>query len=226
MSEVVEEEKKIKREVGALIDENRIINFSDAVFAFAATLLVLKIDLPTLTGNQLNSEVAGAIVTLWPQYLANVISFLVIGYYWLCHHAIFGILNKFNSTIVWMNLIFLIFLSFVPFPVDLYGEYMHEPMVVVFYSGVLAFVGYMLAAMWIYASHNFRLVPKSLGHKQVEYYTARMLVAPLIFTLSIPLVYVHPILAQISWIFVIVGIVILNKIYKLKKLSKLDEMSL
>lgn len=226
MNEVVDEEKKIKQEVGTLISEERMINFSDAVFAFAATLLVLKIDLPVLSGHNLNSEVAGAIVNLWPQYVANVISFLVIGYYWLSHHGIFGMLNRFNSIIVWMNLIFLIFLSFVPFPVDLYGEYMYEPMVVVFYSAALALVGYLLLMMWVYASHNNKLIPKNLGHKQIEYYSARLLVAPLVFTVSIPLVYIHPLLAQISWVFVIVGVVIVGKMYKQKRLTKFDKLSL
>ena len=42
------EERKLKQEIGSLIDENRVVNFSDAVFAFAATLLVLKIDLPEI----------------------------------------------------------------------------------------------------------------------------------------------------------------------------------
>lgn len=226
MDEVVREEKKIKQEVGNLISEERMINFSDAVFAFAATLLVLKIDLPILEGSNLNTEVAGALVNLWPQYLANVISFLVIGYYWLSHHGIFGTLSRFNSTIVWMNLIFLIFLSFVPFPVDLYGEYMYQPMIVVFYSGALALVGYLLLIMWVYASHNFRLISKNVGHKQVEYYTARLLVAPLVFTLAIPLVYIHPILAQASWVFVILGVILVNILYKQKRLSKLDKLSI
>lgn len=226
MSQVLEEEKKIKEEVGTLINEERMINFSDAVFAFAATLLVLKIDLPVLSGRALNLEVASAIASLWPQYLANIISFLIIGYYWLCHHGIFGMLAKFNSTIVWMNLVFLIFLSFIPFPVDLYGEYMHEPMIVVFYSGALALVGYMLVIMWIYVSHNFKLIHKSVGHKQVQYYTARLLVAPLIFTLAIPLVYIHPVLAQLSWILVILGVIVINKIFKQKKVTKFDKLTI
>lgn len=224
MSQVLEEEKKIKEEVGTLINEDRMINFSDAVFAFAATLLVLKIDLPTLSGNSLNVEVASAIASLWPQYLANIISFLVIGYYWLCHHGIFGMLSKFNSVVVWMNLVFLILISFIPFPVDLYGEYMHEPMVVVFYSGSLAVVGYMLVAVWMYATHNLRLVPKNLGRRQIEYYTARLFVAPFVFTVAIPLVYIHPVIAQASWVFVIIGIFIVNKIYHPKRLTKFDKL--
>lgn len=225
MNQVLDEEKKIKEEVSTLISEDRMINFSDAVFAFAATLLVLKIDLPVLSGSALNTEVATAIGSLWPQYLANIISFLVIGYYWLCHHGIFGMLSRFNSVIVWMNLVFLIFLSFIPFPVDLYGEYMYEPMVVVFYSGALALVGYMLVVMWVYATHNFRLISRNLGRRQVEYYTARLLVAPFVFTFAIPLVYIHPVIAQTSWLLVVIGIMIVNKIYHPKRLSKFDKLS-
>ena len=75
MDAKVTEEKIIKQEVTNLIDENRIINFSDAVFAFAATLLVLKIDLPELQTVQMSSQFMAVFSTLWPQYLANIISF-------------------------------------------------------------------------------------------------------------------------------------------------------
>ncbi len=110
MSEVLEEEKKITGEVENIIDENRVINFSDAVFAFAATLLVLKIDLPALSGVDVQGQLLSSLVSLWPQYLANVISFLAIGYYWLTHHIIFGLVRRFDRTVVWMNIVFLILL--------------------------------------------------------------------------------------------------------------------
>ncbi len=226
MDSELKEEKKIKQEVGNLIDKARIINFSDAVFAFAATLLVLKIDIPEIDAAQVSTQLGTVILTLWPQYLANIISFLVIGYYWLSHHAIFGMLKRYDSPLVWMNLVFLIFVSFIPFPVDLYGDYMNVPVVVVFYTTSLALVGYMLAIIWAYASHNYRLVSNELGEKQVHYYLARSLVAPVVFTLSIPLVYIHPLLAQLSWLFVILGVVVVNKIYKRKKISEIEKTSL
>lgn len=226
MDAVVKEEKKISRVVENLIDENRIINFSDAVFAFAATLLILKIDLPNLDSSQVGSLMLPALTSLWPQYLANIISFLVIGYYWLTHHAIFGLIKKFNLTLVWLNLIFLIALSFLPFPVDLYGDYMSVPTVVVFYSISLAIVGFLLAGIWWYASRKHRLVDSELGKKQITYYTVRNLVAPVVFTLSIPLVYIHPLLAQGSWLFVLLGIFVVNKVFHIKKLSRVEEMSL
>ncbi len=220
------EEKKIAGEVGNLISEDRVLGFSDAVFAFAATLLVLKIDLPQIVRQQVSTQFLSAFTILWPQYLANIISFLVIGYYWLNHHAIFSMVKKYNGSLVWLNLVFLIFLSFLPFPVDLYGDFFMTPVIVVFYSASLAVVGYFLAAIWVYASHHNRLVDTHMSERDIRYYTMRMLIAPVVFTMSIPLISIHPVLAPLSWIFIVVGIVILNNVFHRKKLSEVEKASL
>ena len=226
MDKKVKEEEKIEKEVSGLISENRVIGFSDAVFAFAATLLVLKIDLPTIAPGNFSNDFVHALTSLWPQYLANIISFLVIGYYWLNHHAIFGLVKTYNSTIVWINIIFLIFLSFLPFPVDLYGDYFTTPIVVVFYSASLALVGYILALIWWYASASHRLINPELSNKSINYYLVRILVAPVVFTLSIPLVYIHPAIAQISWLFILVATIAVNRAFKMKKVSEIEKNSL
>lgn len=217
MSEVVKEERIIEGDVESIIDQNRVINFSDAVFAFAATLLVLKIDLPQLNPGFEQTELVRSMIHLWPQYFANIVSFLVIGYYWLTHHIIFGMVKKFTRTLVWLNIIFLIALSFLPFPVDLYGDYPKVPLVVVFYSASLAIVGYLLAIVWWYASHNHRLVDKKVTDRKIKFLTIKILVAPVVFTLSIPLVYIHPYLVQLSWVFIIVGVTIVNRKFPYKR---------
>lgn len=218
MSQVVQEEKRIEAEVQTIIDGNRVVSFSDAVFAFAATLLVLKIDLPQIDGGSpVEPQLAQALISLWPTYVANIISFLVIGYYWLNHHAIFGMIRKYDSTIVWMNLIFLIFLSFLPFPVDLYGDYSNVRVVVVFYCASLAFVGYLLALMWWYASSKKRLISKEMGENHMKFYFIRVFIAPVTFTLSMPLVWLHPTIAQFSWLIILFGSIAANQYYCKKK---------
>lgn len=219
MSEVLDEEKKIESEVENIIDENRVINFSDAVFAFAATLLVLKIDLPRLSGVEIQTQLAVSLMNLWPQYLANVISFLAIGYYWLTHHIIFGLVRRFDRTIVWMNIVFLILLSFLPFPVDLYGDYYNVPIIVVFYAASIAVLGFALLGIWLYASHNNRLIDSHMSKRRIRFFTLKILIAPLVFTLSIPLVYLHPALTQIAWVGVILGVIVLNKKYNFKSVD-------
>lgn len=228
MSEVLKEEKRIQEDVENIIDENRVINFSDAVFAFAATLLVLKIDLPQLSGVEVDiqTQLATSLVNLWPQYLANVISFLAIGYYWLTHHIIFGLVRRFNRTIVWMNIIFLILLSFLPFPVDLYGDYYNVPVIVVFYAASIATLGFALLAIWLYASHNNRLIDSHMSKRRIRFFTLKILMAPAVFALSIPLVYLHPALTQVAWIGVIFGVITLNKKYNFKRVDANNDIGI
>ncbi len=89
MDKKYREEKEIEQDVETLINGDRVIAFSDAVFAFAATLLVLKIDLPQIPPEALSTQFSAELLKLWPQYTANFISFLIIAYYWRLHHKLF-----------------------------------------------------------------------------------------------------------------------------------------
>lgn len=218
------EKKIIVSAIENIIDENRVVGFSDAVFAFAATLLVLKIDLPSLSGGEFSTQLGSALIALWPTYLANIISFLVIGYYWLNHHAIFGLLKRIDKGVVWLNLVFLVFLSFLPFPVDLYGDYPTEKVAIIFYSLSLALVGSFLVIIWLYAVRK-KLTSESLTRRHIRYYTLRLLVAPIVFVFSGLLLFVDPILSQLSWIFVGVGLFIVNKFFHYKRMSEIEKMS-
>lgn len=219
-----EEKKDVVFAVTNLIDQDRVLNFSDAIFAFAATLLVLKIDLLGILPHQVEAGFFPILVNLWPTYLANIVSFLVISYYWLSHHAVFGLIKRFDAKIVWLNILFLISIAFLPFPVDLFGDYSRVPDVVLFYTGSLALVGYLLATLWWYAASHHRLIDKTLSERHVKFYTAQFLVAPVIFTLSMPLVYIDPWVTKFSWIFVIVGVWGVNKYFKYKRLSELEKV--
>lgn len=222
---VVTEEKRIEEEVGEIINENRVVGFSDAVFAFAATLLVLKIDLPAVEASQISNNFPSVFATLWPQYLANIISFLIIGYYWLNHHVIFALVKRINIVLVWINILFLILLSFIPFPVDLYGSYSNTPIVVAFYSASLSAVGFMLSLIWLYASGGKRLIDKNLSQRKINYYTLRILAAPIVFAAAAFLAFVDTGLAQFAWLLVLIAIFIINSIFRYKRPSEIEKLS-
>jgi uncharacterized membrane protein len=217
------EKKEVVGAVETLIDRDRVLSFSDAIFAFAATLLVLKIDIPGILPHQVETNFFEVLVHLWPQYFANIVSFIVISYYWLCHHAVFGLMKRFNATIVWLNVLFLISIAFLPFPVDVFGDYSTVPDVVIFYTASLALVGYLLAGIWIYASRNHRLIDTSLSDHHIRFYTMQILVAPVVFTLSMPLVYIDPWVTKFSWILVIIGVFWVNKRFKYKRLNEIEK---
>jgi len=166
------------------------------------------------------------LINLWPDYFANIISFLVICYYWLNHHAIFSLIKKFNPVLIWLNIIFLIFISFLPFPVDLFGDYSNSDIIIAFYSLSLAIVGFFLFAIWAYASNGHRLIDPTLGKNHVLYYSCRFLLAPVIFAISIPLAFIDPSISKASWVFVLIGILIINKMFHFKKVSVIEKESL
>ena len=211
------EDEEIKEEIATLIDGDRIINFSDSVFAFAATLLILKIDLPKIPPHVLAADFYTELARLWPAYAANFISFLFIAYYWRLHHKLFILIKRYNNVLIWLNTVVLIFVSFLPFPIDLFGDYPTIVPVVLFYTVSIALVGYLLLALWIYAVSNHRLVDKTMRSKTIWYHTLTMAVAPVVFTLSLPLLLVDHLIGKISWVFVIVALFVINQFYKSTK---------
>jgi uncharacterized membrane protein len=93
-----------------------VISFSDALFAFSITFMALSIQLPDLPGNIVESELTRRLSqTLVPSIIHYVISFLVVGTYWISFHRIFEHIRHANITLVWLNLLFLLFISLVAY---------------------------------------------------------------------------------------------------------------
>jgi len=85
---------------------DRLILFSDAVFAIAITLLVIEIKIPDLHEEVSDKLLLRALGHLVPKFLGFIISFMLIGVYWTVHHRMFGFVTNFNKKLLLMNLIF------------------------------------------------------------------------------------------------------------------------
>jgi uncharacterized membrane protein len=92
-------------------ETGRLETFADGVFAIAITLLVLAIRLPAP-----EEPLGPALVRQWPEFAGYVVSFLTIGIMWVQHHRLFTLIRRSNSTFAMINVIFLMFIAFVPFP--------------------------------------------------------------------------------------------------------------
>jgi TMEM175 potassium channel family protein len=117
---------------------NRIEAFTDGVFAIIVTLLVLELKVPALHNPRSVGELAGRLVQLLPQFLSWLISFVIVSKFWLNHHHIFGLARHANYSLVWLNVIFLMCQSFIPFPTALMGEHASNPLAVSFFGCVMA----------------------------------------------------------------------------------------
>jgi uncharacterized membrane protein len=96
----------------------RLEAFSDGVFAIAITLLVLEISVPV--GSE--EDLLGAVLDQWPSYLAYFVSFASVGAIWLAHTAVTEYLDHADRWLMRLNLLLLLFVSFLPFPTKLLAE--------------------------------------------------------------------------------------------------------
>ena len=98
-------------------DTDRIEAFSDGVLAIVITLLVLEITPPSVQGG--DAELWRALARMLPVIAAWVVSFLFVLVFWVSHHYLFASLAKVDRGVLWLNGLFLLFISFTPFPTSL-----------------------------------------------------------------------------------------------------------
>ena len=120
------------------MNSSRFESFSDCVFAFAITLLVLGIALP---GSRYVSDHAltSALLRLWPNLIAYCLSFAVIGIIWQNHHALFRLVERIDRKTILLNLLLLAGTAFIPFATSTLGLYPTMRASTFLYGGVLLF---------------------------------------------------------------------------------------
>jgi len=106
------------------MNKARFEAFSDDVFAFAVTLLVLGIALPEFRNPPpAEAQLAHALLYLWPNLLAYALSFAVIGFMWQNHHALFRLVHSIDRMTVFLDLVLLGVTAFIPFATATLGSY-------------------------------------------------------------------------------------------------------
>ncbi|MFO1407752.1 MAG: TMEM175 family protein [Steroidobacteraceae bacterium] len=103
-------------------EKNRVEAFSDGVLAIVITLLVLELRLPALASFS-ESALRGAIIHMLPEIWAWIVSFLFVLVFWVNHHYFFAGLRRTDRGLLWLNGLFLLAISFTPFPTGLVGNY-------------------------------------------------------------------------------------------------------
>jgi len=147
------------------VNFERVVFFSDAVFAIAITLLALEIRLPEVELDALPQ----AILALLPEIAVYALSFLIVGLFWVGHHRNFQYIARYDYSLIWLNLLFLLCIAFLPVASSILGHYYHHPFAVLFYCGVLCITSLMSVLLWWYASHNHRLIEADVEPHVIRY---------------------------------------------------------
>ena len=192
----------------------RLIFFSDAIFAIVMTLLVLDIRVPDVPSDVAAQEVPGLVFELWPKIFSYVLSFLVIGLYWIGHHQTFRYVQSYDRTLLWLNLVFLLSISFIPIPTDLLGEYGQLRFSVIFYAASLGLARLLLALVWWYVVSGPIRTSDDLDPRLATFHFLRSLAIPVIFLLSIGIAFFSPNAAVASWVLLIVADAVIWQLWK------------
>jgi uncharacterized membrane protein len=151
----------------------RLEAFSDGVFAIAITLLVLEISVPV--GSE--EDLLGAVLDQWPSYLAYFVSFASVGAIWLAHTAITEYLDHADRWLMRLNLLLLLFVSFLPFPTKLLAESVKNEdagrVATTIYGLTLLVTALVVSAVWRYAVYE-QLVRPDTTDEDVKLLTKKL----------------------------------------------------
>jgi TMEM175 potassium channel family protein len=190
------------------LEYDRILFFSDAIFAIAITLLVLEIRVPGYHDNP-GGEIRAAV----PNMISFGISFVVIGLFWIGHHSLSRYIAAFDRWLISINLLFLGTIAFMPFPTELLNSGSHgaSRAATVFYALSVAAAGLAELAIWLYASYGRHLLVPGVSPAMRRYLSLRLVPTPAVFLLSIPVAYFSPNLATYFWLLILVVANFLNR---------------
>ena len=181
------------------LEYDRVLFFSDAVFAIAITLLVVDLRVPDLVLNASEELKADG-----HKILSFGISFVVIGLFWLAHHHLFRYITALDRRLILLNLLFLGTIAFLPYPTALLSATKGEQVAATaFYAACVAATGLMELVIWLYAMRADGLVPASISPARRRYEVTRLLPVPLVFAVSIPVAFATPVAAQLSWLLLV-----------------------
>lgn len=174
---------------------SRIEAFSDGVFAFAITLLVLDIHVPLEPippHSQATLWLLGQLGNQWTNYLSFFLSFLIVGVVWSNHNTMFSYIQRSNQLLIVLNLLMLLSIVVISFAAGLLGHYIATPgqqAAVLVYSGVLVIGGVFYNALWWYASTNYRLIDKTIPLGVVRRVTRNYISGPIMYACAFVLAF-------------------------------------
>jgi uncharacterized membrane protein len=196
------------------IKVEHVISFSDAVFAFAITLMALTIDIPDLPPNLSQSELLQRLDDFYPQFEDYIISFAVIAIFWISYHQVFNHIKGSHISMVYLNFLFLLFITLLSLTTTLVTNYASYQIPYIIYCIIVIMTSSLLVLIWWYATKEYRLVDKGMHPLFIKGTFFALLAIPIIFSISIIISFIDLDIAQYFWLGIIPMNVLIRHKYK------------
>ncbi len=193
-------------------DENvpplRLQALVDGVFAIAMTLLVFNIHVPEISPNASALGLLFQLSGTWTSIFSFIVSFIILGTFWVGHHTEFHYIKKLDHELIWYNIVYLLLVSFLPFTAALLGKYTHNATALVMYGLHLILMVFIHYLMWQHAISHKNLIIEDIDpriHRLVDRLTffavGAYVVAIVMSFIWIPLTLIIYVLAPLPYIF-------------------------
>jgi uncharacterized membrane protein len=190
-----------------------VISFSDAVFAFAITLMALSVDIPDLPTDLTQSELLDRLYELYPQFESYIISFAVIAIFWVSYHQVFNHIKGSHITMVYLNLLFLLLITLLSLSTSLIINYDTYQIPHIIYCSLVIMTSLLLATIWWYSTKH-KYLDENLHPFFIKGVMANLMSIPIVFTISILISFVNLGIAQYFWLVIVPLTMAIRRRYK------------
>ncbi len=190
--------------------KTRLEAFADGIFAFAATLLILN-----LAVNE-TRPLGGELRAIWTSYLAYAISFSTIGIIWINHHTVMNQISHVDRLFLVINVFFLMFIAFIPFPTRLLALYIRSDgaqAAALAYGITLTATAILFNVMWRYAATGRRLLRQDADQKVVDGIGRSYLLGPVSYVTATLAALISPVLSAALYLAIAVFYVLESSIF-------------
>lgn len=164
--------------------------FSDGVFAFAITLLVLYLKDPGLSGG---GNLLKGLIDQWQEFFAFVTSFMTVLILWVGHHETFTYVVRTDRRFMFLNGFLLFFVTLTPFTTSLVADHISSSdsnTAAAIYAGGFLLLGIAWNLLWRYAYAGRRLIAKDISAAEIRTFTANFYVGPIFYAAALAVAFI------------------------------------
>jgi uncharacterized membrane protein len=157
---------------------HRLEALTDGIYAIAMTLLVLNIDVPSVSQGTAAEALPSFLLSNWPQFTNYAIAFVVLAGFWTVHHKQFHSIRYLNGGMLWLNVLSLLFVALVPFTTSLAGDYHWVLLSSIIFDVNFLIIGMIYVLQWVYVSRDRERFLHEVDPRRIAVGMRRVLVLP------------------------------------------------
>jgi len=185
-------------------DNQRLSAMSDGVFSIVITLMVLSIKIPEIAPDRVSQELTQHLTNMLPDLATLIISFIILGIYWIGHNNVFTHVVRHDRALLWLNIFFLMSVATIPYPTTLLVRYGQAQSPIILYAINLIVGGVLLDVIWWYGSRNRYLMCEGITSNLISAFHRRILTGPVIYLIAIGLSFVSILAAKFLFVIAVI----------------------